>query len=204
MLLSSQASGLRFQSTPFGPPLGMIERPFFSSRFLGSCPATGFRWPGVGLAVTAEAFVLKPPSRFEVGHHVLYAGVVLEAVHREILAVARVLEATVWHLGHEGDVSVDPHAPEVQPSADPHRPPVVLCEHAGGEAVLDAVGPPDRLILIRERLDGDDGAEDLVLGRFVVLPEAGDHGGRVEEAPVAEARAADGYLGVVGEPVDHA
>src|SRR5215203_3561060 len=204
MLLSSQASGLRFQSTPFGPPLGMIERPFFSSRFLGSCPATGFRWPGVGLAVTAEAFVLKPPSRFEVGHYVLYSGVVLEAVHREILAVARVLEAAVGHLGHEGDVSVDPHAPEVQPPADPHRPAVVLGEHAGGEAVLDAVCPPYRLILIGEGLHGDDGTEDLRLRSLIFLPEAGDHGGGVEKPPVAEPLAADGYLSVVGKPLDHA
>src|SRR5918993_2711585 len=187
-------AGLRFQSTLFGPPLGMIERPFFSSRFLGSCPATGFRWPGVGLAVTAEAFVLKPPSRFEVGHDVLYAGVVLETVHGEVFTVARVLEATVWHLCHEGDVGVDPHAPEVQSPADPHRPPVVLCEHAGGEAVLDTVCPPDCLILIRERLDGDDRTEDLRLRSLIFLPEAGDHGGGVEKPPVAEPLAADGYL----------
>src|SRR5215218_7083110 len=85
-------------------------------------------------------------------HDVLYAGVVFEAVHGEVLAVARVLEAAVGHLGDEGDVRVDPDAPEVQPPADPHRPPVIPREHAGGEAVLDAVGPPDRLVLIRERL----------------------------------------------------
>src|SRR5918993_1513722 len=163
-------AGFRPQSTPFGPPLGMIERPFFSSRFLGSCPATGFRWPGVGLAVTAEVFVLNPPSCFEVGHDVLYAGVVLQTVHGEVLAVARVLEAAVGHLCHEGDVGVDPDAPEVQPPADPHRPSVVLREHAGSEAVLDAVGPPYSLVFIGERLDGDDGTEDLVLGSFVFLP----------------------------------
>src|SRR5919112_4013445 len=143
-------------------------------------------------------------SPFEVRHNVLYAGVVLQAVHREVFAVAGVLEATVGHLRDERDVGVDPHAPEVEPPAYPHRPSVVRGEDAGGEAVLDAVGPSHRLVLVREGLDGYDGAEDLVLGCFVVLPEAGDHGGGVEETLLAEALAADGYLGVVGESFDHA
>src|SRR5215213_10518507 len=133
----------------------------------------------------------------------LYAGVVFEAIHGEVLAVARVLEAAVGHLGDEGDVRVDPHAPEVQPPADPHGPSVVLREHAGGEAVPNAVGPPDCLVLIGERLNGEDGTEDLRLRSFVVLPEPRDHGGGVEEALVAESLAADCYLGVVGEPLNH-
>src|SRR5215204_1052094 len=137
-------------------------------------------------------------------HDVLYAGVVFEAVHGEVLAVTRVLEATVGHLGDDRDVRVDPYAPEVQPPADPHRPAVVLREHAGGEAVLHTVGPADRLVLVRERLYGDDGTEDLRLRSLIVLPEAGDNGGLVEEAPLAVPLAADGYLGVVGEPLDHA
>src|SRR5918995_2726744 len=143
-------------------------------------------------------------SRFEVRHDVLYAGVVLQAVHREVFAVAGVLEATVGHLRDERDVGVDPHAPEVEPPAYPHRPSVVRGEDAGGEAVLDAVGPSHRLILVRKRLYGYDGAEDLVLGCFVVLPEPRDHGGGVEEPLLSETLAADGYLGVVGESFDHA
>ena len=46
-------------------------------------------------------------------YHVLDARVVLEAVDREVLAVARLLETAVGHLGHEGNVRVDPHAAEV-------------------------------------------------------------------------------------------
>ena len=69
---------------------------------------------------------------------------------------------------------------------------------------MTPLAQPDRLVLVGEGLHGDDGAEDLVLGGLVVLPEAGDHGGGVEVAPVSEPLAADGYLGVVGEPVDHA
>src|SRR3954465_13098367 len=62
----------------------------------------------------------------DVGHHVLDAGVVLEAVHRQVLAVAGVLEAAVRHLRHDGDVRVDPHAPEVEALGHPHRTAVVL------------------------------------------------------------------------------
>ena len=55
----------------------------------------------------------RPPgvtSATDVAHHVLDAGVVLEAVHRQVLAVAGVLEPAVRHLGDERDVGVDPHA----------------------------------------------------------------------------------------------
>src|SRR5215203_3556478 len=41
-------------------------------------------------------------------HHVLDLGVVLQGVHREVLAVAGLLVAAVGHLGGEGDVVVDP------------------------------------------------------------------------------------------------
>src|SRR5215204_2097847 len=144
------------------------------------------------------------PSGFYVAHHVLDAGVVLQAVHRQVLAVAGVLEAAVRHLRHERDVRVDPDAPKVQPSADPHGAAMIFRKHAGGEAVLHAVGPADGFVLVGEVLDGDDGAEDLVLGGFVVLLETRDHGGGVEIAPVPEAFSTDCYLGVVGKPLHHA
>src|SRR5215217_4264259 len=144
------------------------------------------------------------PSGFYVAHHVLDAGVVLQAVHRQVLAVAGVLEAAVRHLRHEWDVRVDPDAPEVQPSADPHGAAMIFRKHAGGEAVLHAVGPADGFVLVGEMLDGDDGAEDLVLGGFVFLFEARDHGGGVEIAPVPQAFSADRYLGVVWQSLHHA
>src|SRR5699024_5803965 len=90
------------------------------------------------------------PGSVEAGHHVLDAGVLLESVHRQVLAVSGVLEAPVRHLGDERDVAVDPHAPEVQPPTHPHRPTEVLGPDAGGEAVLDAVGPGRGLVLVGE------------------------------------------------------
>src|SRR3954464_6280365 len=46
-------------------------------------------------------------SSAESTHHVFDAGVLLEAVHREILAVAGVSETAVRHLRHERQVRVD-------------------------------------------------------------------------------------------------
>src|ERR1039458_5932259 len=80
-------------------------------------------------------------SAFDVAHDVLDAGVVVEPVHREVLAVPRVLEAAVRHLGHERYEGVDPHAPEIEIPSHPHRPAVVAGPHARGQPVLDAVGP---------------------------------------------------------------
>src|ERR1700752_1381472 len=90
------------------------------------------------------------PSLTDVGHDVLDPGVVLEPVHREVLAVAGVLEAAVRHLGDERDVGVDPDAAEVEQPGHAHRPPVVAGPHARGEAVLDPVRPLQRLVLVVE------------------------------------------------------
>src|SRR5829696_8932657 len=121
----------------------------------------------------------------DVAHRVLDARVVLEPVHRQVLAVARLLVATVRHLGDERDVAVDPDAAEVEPPRHPHRAPVVLGPDARGEPVRHAVRPLDRLVLVVEALHGDDGAEDLVLDHLVVLAQAVDDGRLVEEAALA-------------------
>src|SRR3954468_1886992 len=85
-------------------------------------------------------------SGVEIAHDVLDARVVLESVHREILAVARVLEAAVRHLGDERDVRVDPDTAEVEPPGDAHGATVVGRPDRGGQAVLHAVGPLHGLV----------------------------------------------------------
>src|SRR5829696_6544754 len=81
---------------------------------------------------------------------------------------------------------------------------MVAGEDAGGEAVPYAVGPPHRLVLVGERLNGDDGTEDLGLRHLVVLSQAGDDGRRVEVSRPVDLLAAGYNLGVVGEPLHHA
>src|SRR6187401_3419478 len=83
------------------------------------------------MAANAPPTPPAPTSRIltslsDVGHDVLDARVVLQAVHRQVLAVARVLEAAVRHLRHDRDVGVDPHRAEVELLGHPHRAAVVL------------------------------------------------------------------------------
>src|SRR6185295_5838686 len=125
-------------------------------------------------------------SGLDVGHDVLDPRVLLEAVHRQVLAVARVLEAAVRHLRHDRDVGVDPDAAEVEALGHPHRAAVVARPDRGREPVAHAVGPAHGLVLVGEALDGDDRPEDLVLHHLVVLVQAGDDGGLVEVSLVAD------------------
>src|SRR4051812_14887847 len=115
-------------------------------------------------------------------HHVLDDRVVLDRVHRQVLAVARLLEPAVRHLRRERDVVVDPHGPEPQRVGDAQGAAHVARPHGRREAVRRPVAPGDRLVLVGELLDGDDRAEDLALDHLVVLLEVGDDGRLEEEA----------------------
>src|SRR6266478_2700108 len=76
--------------------------------------------------------------------------------------------------------------------------------HAGGQTVLDAIRPPDGLVLRTEPLHGDYRPEDLLLDHLVVLAQAGDHRRRVEETPVADPLAPRLDLCVAWRAVDEA
>jgi len=57
---------------------------------------------------------------------VLDAGVILKAVIRQIFAVSAPLETTMWHLGDDWDVGVNPDATEVKSLGHAHRTAMVL------------------------------------------------------------------------------
>src|SRR5438093_11794986 len=86
-------------------------------------------------------------------HHVLDDRVVLDRVHRLVLAVARLLEATVGHLGGEREVVVDPDRAELDRLGHPHRPADVRGPYRGRQPEPDVVAAVDRLVLVREALD---------------------------------------------------
>src|SRR5690606_36586463 len=160
--------------------------------------------PGPGGPARGGCGAPRAGSRVQRRHHVLDPRVVVEAVRREVLAVAGLLEAAVRHLRDQRDVGVDPHADEVQLLGHAHRAGVVLGPHRGGQRVLDAVGVLEGLVLVGEALDGDDRAEALLLDDLVVLLQAGDDGRRVEVAPIADPLAAGLHQCVGGQPLDEA
>jgi len=106
---------------------------------------------------------------------VLDAGVVIKAIGREVLAVARVLEASVRHLSGQRDVGVDPDGPEVEELGEAHGPLVVIGPNRGSQPVLDVVGPLKSLVIPAEALNGEDGAKDLVLDVLILLLETRDN-----------------------------
>src|SRR5215467_6639818 len=156
--------------------------------------------PTLGHARGTSAGRVTEGSFADVAHDVLDTGVVLEAVHGQVLAVPGVLEAAVGHLGHERNMGVDPDRPEVELAGRPHRPAVILRPHAGGQPVLDPVRPAQCLLLSREALHGDHRAEDLLLDHLVVLAQAGHHGGGETVAALPHRNAAGHHLGVVRAP----
>src|SRR4029453_17775621 len=101
-----------------------------------------------------------------------------------VLAVAGALEATMWHLGNEWDVRIDPDAAEVEALGHPHRPAVVAGPHAGGQTVLDRVGPAHGFVLVVETLHRDHRPEHLGPAHLVVAGQPGHHGGLEEVAAV--------------------
>ena len=56
----------------------------------------------------------------------LDAGVVLEAVAGEVLAITAALISPVWHLGHQWNMGVDPDATEIEGFGHPHCAAMVL------------------------------------------------------------------------------
>src|SRR3954469_25752651 len=108
-------------------------------------------------------------GRSDPEHHVLGDRVVVDRVHREVLAVARLLEAAVGHLGDEREVVIDPDRPELDRLGDAHRSPDVVRPDRRGQSEADVIGPGDGLLLVREALDRDDWSEDLVLDDLALL-----------------------------------
>src|ERR1022692_859641 len=95
-------------------------------------------------------------SDFNVVHDMLDAGVVLETVHREVLAVPGTFESAVRHLGDDRNVGVDPDASKVEVTRETHRSTVIARPHRGGQPVLHSVGPRKGFSVVAELLDRDD------------------------------------------------
>src|SRR6202158_4819524 len=108
--------------------------------------------------------------------------VVLERVHRQVLAVARALEAAVWHLADPRKMSVDPAAAVLQPGGDLHAARDVARPDGRGQTILGVVRPTHRIVGVRESSDGNHRSEHFALHDLVGLPGTGDDRWLVEES----------------------
>src|SRR5205814_7856938 len=86
----------------------------------------------------------------ELRHHVLDLLVVLERIGAQVLAVAGLLVAAVRHLADERDVVIDPDGPERETLRRVQRPAHVPRPDRGRQAVVDVVGPLERLVVVGE------------------------------------------------------
>src|SRR6266852_3091268 len=122
-------------------------------------------------------------------HDVLDLGVLLERVDRHVLAVAALLVPAMRHLVDERDVRVDPHGSKLQPPGHSQRTPHVTGPHGRRQPVVDGVRPFQRLVLVAEALDGDDGAEHLSLDDLGLGSGRQDYGRLVPRPRALDARA---------------
>jgi hypothetical protein len=117
---------------------------------------------------------------------VLGLGVLQVALLAELAADPGLLVAAKGVPGVEQVVVVDPDGAGAQALGDPDGPGRVAAPDGAGQAVGGVVGDGDRLVVVVEGDDGQDRAEDLLLGdpRGRVDPGE-DGGGEVEATLVA-------------------
>src|SRR5664280_834098 len=84
----------------------------------------------------------------ELDHHVLDPRVLLEGVHRHVLAEARLAKPAVWHLARDHQVVVDEHVAEIELDGRPHRRPQVAGPDRAREAVSRVVRHPQCLLVV--------------------------------------------------------
>src|SRR5262249_6816654 len=121
----------------------------------------------------------------------LELGHLLDRVAKALPPEARALDAAVRHVvDAEGRDVVDHQAADLDPVERCVDDADVVREEPGLEAELARTRPVERLECVAERLEGDDGGEDLLARDLHLLADARDHG-RLDDAAVALAAGQD-------------
>src|SRR4051794_27916470 len=100
--------------------------------------------------------------------------VLLQGVDAQVLAIAGLLETSMRHLGDLAHVVVDPNHSEPQLAGNPEGASDISRPDRGRKPVLRRVRPLDYLLLVTEWLNGEHGAEDLLLDHLAVRGQARD------------------------------
>src|SRR6476469_9398129 len=110
------------------------------------------------------------------GDGVLQVAVEVEAPGAALAADAGVAGAAEGGVEGASEEAVDPGRPRDEPFGDAGGAVVVAGGEGGGEPEAGGVGEGDGLVLGGEGLEGQDGAEDLLLDDLGVLGDVGEQG----------------------------
>src|SRR5581483_1035002 len=129
----------------------------------------------------------------------------VERVDRELAAEAGLLVAAERDPGKRGERHVDADHARLDARGDAVPARGVAGPDRGEEAVLDVVRDPNRVLLVLERDDGHDGAEDLLLRDLHRVRDLREHGRLVEGASTfAELAAGDDFGAFLPTALDEA
>ena len=148
----------------------------------------------------SRTLLLRPPARPRLDLEVL-----VEARHAVLAADAAVLVAAEGQVGAVRGAAVDAEATGADALGHGERVLDRAGEHATGQAVLAVVGDAHRVVLVVERDDHEDRAEDLLLGDRHGVVDVGEQR-RLDPPALGELVAggpssADGQRGALGLPL---
>src|SRR5436309_12691819 len=102
----------------------------------------------------------------------------------ELASEAGLLEAAERRRDANRAVGIDRQHPRLERARDAQCPRTVTSPDRAGEAVRRVVRDPDGVLLVGERDDRGDGAEDLFPCDAVVVRRLDERAGEVEAAPI--------------------
>src|SRR5829696_105149 len=130
---------------------------------------------------------------------VLYLRVIVEGVRALLASDAGLLEAAEGGRNADGGVGVDGDHARLHATGHAQGAGAVLGPDRTREAVLCVVGLPDGVFFVLERDNSDDGAEDLLPGRLIVVRDRGENDRRIPEPEAFRCLAPDRQWRVFGD-----
>src|SRR5688572_2245906 len=187
---------------PLAPPVTTATRSTSRRTIASATPlplAPADRSAPRSLALTAMLTPLSARSPVRRDVDVLLVRERVQRVRAQLAAQPRLLEAPERRRVPHRRVAVHRQVAGLDAPRDAECPPEVPGPDRAGQAVLALVRDPDGVVLVLERHDRDDRAEDLLGERAVPWIGGGEHRRGEPEARAGRRRAAEGHGGVVGD-----